>query len=118
MKLPPFVFIAPNCSAPDMGAGFVLQTKEPYYLGRIVKLKPIQFAVLNYKNEFKPLVFSQVENYSILIVFAGTLGGNKVRVNGQEWEKDLQFIFDKMADFMLNEKIKNNAGYYKRYLDL
>jgi hypothetical protein len=116
MKLPQFVFIAPNASAPEMGAGFVLLTREPFYLGRIIKLKPDPFAVSNYKNEFKPLVYSQVENYSILIVFAGTLGGNKIRVNGQEWERDLQNLYDQMSYWFLDEKIQNNKGYYKRYI--
>lgn len=116
MKLPQFVFIAPNTTAPEMGAGFILQTKEPFCLGRIIKLKPDPFAVSNYKNEFKPLVFSQVENYSILIVFAGTLGGNKIRVTGQDWERDLQHLYDLMSYWFLDEKIQNNKGYYKRYI--
>jgi hypothetical protein len=116
MKLPKFVFIAPNQSDASMGSGFILHTKDPYELGRIIKLKPDPFAVSNYKNEFKPLVFSQVENYSILIVFSGTLGGNKVRVNSQDWERDLQHLYDQMSYWFLDEKIQNNKGYYKRYI--
>jgi hypothetical protein len=116
MKLPQFVFIAPNVSEKSMGSGFILHTKEPYELGRIVKLKPDPFAISNFTNEFKPLVFSQVENYSILISFAGTLGGNKIRVNSAEWERDLQNLYDQMSYWFLDEKIFNNRGYYKRYI--
>jgi hypothetical protein len=116
MKLPTFVFIAPNQSDPSMGSGFILHTKDPYELGRIIKLKPDPYAITNYKNEFKPLIYSQVENYSILIVFAGTLGGNKIRVNGQDWERDLQHLYDQMSYWFLDEKIANNKGYYKRYI--
>ena len=118
MKLPKFVFIAPNISEPSMGAGFVLCTKEPYYLGRIIKLSPGPYSILNYKNEFKPLVYAVVDGYSIVITFAGNLSGYKVRVNSNEWEKDLQSVYEKMAVWFYEEKILNNAGYYKRYINI
>lgn len=117
-NIEPFVFIAPNRTAPKMGAGFVLNCVEPFYLGRITKLNPGPYSIVNYKNEFKPLIFSVVGNYSILIVFAGTLSRYNVRVNGQDWEADLQHIYDEMANWFLEEKINNNQGYYKKYLNL
>ena len=115
--LPPFVFIAPHQSDKSMGAGFILETKQPFYLGRIIKLKPSPYSIITYENEFKPLIYTVVGNYSILIAFAGCLERYKVRVSGADWEKELQLIYNQMADFMLNEKINNNLSYYKKYLN-
>jgi hypothetical protein len=118
MKLPKFVFIAPSKSEISMGSGFVLHTKEPYELGRIIKLTPGPYSIINYVNEFKPLIHSVVDNYSILISFAGNLSGYKVRVNSQYWEADLQKLYEQMAHWFLIEKVENNKNYYKRYLNI
>lgn len=116
MKLPEFVFIVPNKNDLSMGAGFVEHTVHPFYLGRVIKLAPSPFSIVEYKNKFNPLVFSEVDGYSILIAFAGNLlSGYHVQVSGSQWESELQKIFDKMADYFYNEKIVNNAGYYRRY---
>lgn len=99
-----------------MGSGFVQHNKHPFYWGRIVKLKKDDsFAVINFVNQYKPLIFAEVPGYSILIVFHGNLYGYKVTVSGPGWEKELQIIFDQMADWFLKEKIFGNPGYYKRY---
>ncbi len=98
-----------------MGSGFILHTKNPFYLGRIIKLKPLPFTIVNYINEFKPLIYSQVEGYIIIIAFAGSLEGYKVRVNGPEWEAELKELFNQMANWMLTEKIHNNKPYYSRF---
>lgn len=113
--LPEFCFIVPNKTAPDMGSGFVLRTKEPFELGRVIKVQASPFAESEYKNQFKPLILSRIDGYSIFIVYAGQLFGNKVRVRGANWESELQIIFDKMAQYFYEEKILNNQGYYKRF---
>jgi len=116
--LPNYVFIVPNKDAPDMGAGFILHTKQPFELGRVVKLNPSPFAFTEYKNKFNPLIMAEVPGYSILIAFAGNLFGNKVQVSGKDWEAELQKIYNEMAQFFLDEKVNNNVGYYKRYKNL
>jgi len=113
--LPKFVFIVPNKNAPEMGAGYILRTKDPFELGRVIKVNPSPFAEVEYKNQFKPLILSRIDGYSIFIVYAGQLFGNKVRVTGADWEAELQKIYDQMALFFYEEKILNNPGYYKRY---
>lgn len=115
MKLPDHVFITPNKNDPSMGSGFVLSTQKPFYLGRIIKVLPTPYFATDYKVQFNPLVFSIVDGYSILIAFAGNLAGYRVEVSGHDWEAELQKVFDKMATYFYEEKIKNNLGYYKRY---
>lgn len=113
--LPPYTFIAPNASAPEMGAGFVLQTAPPHYLGRVVKLKPYDLAVSEYVRDFKPLIFADIPGYSIVIAFAGTLPAYKIQVRGPDWEKEIQGIYNQMADWYEDDKINHNPGYYKRF---
>lgn len=116
MKLPKYVFILPNKSAPDMGAGFILKTTSPHELGRVIKLYPEPFFEIHYKNEFKPLVCAPVEGYSVLIAYAGNLSpGYRVFVKDANWENDLKIIFSEMAEYFMTEKINNNLNFYKRY---
>lgn len=98
-----------------MGAGYILHTREPFELGRVIKVQPSPFAEIEYKNQFKPLILSRIDGYSVFIAYAGNLFGNKVRVTGANWEEELQEIFNQMALFFYNEKIINNPGYYRRY---
>lgn len=115
MKLPEHVFITPNKGDESMGAGFVLLTRHPYYLGRIIKVLPTPFFAVEYKNQFKPLITAEIDGYSILISFAGNLSGYRVEVSGPDWEQELQKIYNKMATYFYKEKILNNLGYYRRY---
>jgi hypothetical protein len=112
MILPSFLYIPPGAD----NEALILHTKEPFYLGQIVKSAPLdEFAILNFKNENKPLVCSEIVGYSILISFAGQLKGNFLKVNSPDWEKDLQNLFGKMAYWFLTEKINKNLNYYKKY---
>lgn len=114
-KLPPFVFIAPQTDAP--GAGFVLSTEPPFYYSKIIKFSnKDDFGIINYVNANNPLVFKQIGEYSIILAFAGSLEGYKVRVSSENWKEELQNIFNNMAAWFEKEKIENNPGYYKRYL--
>lgn len=110
--LPQFVFITPNKTNPEMGAGFILYTKEPFYLGRVIKVVPTTFAAIEYRNKFKPLVLAEIDGYAIFIAFAGKLSGNKVEASE---DSDLQVIYNKMAKYYYEEKILSNQGYYKRF---
>jgi hypothetical protein len=117
MNLPPYVFIMSNDDLP--GAGYILQTQEPYYIGRVVKIpEGGELAILEHNNVNNPLVHSQIPNYGILITFAGTINGNQVRVqegSKEEWRKNLQKIYDGMADYFYRSRILTNPGQYKRY---
>lgn len=95
---------------------FILCTREPFYLGQINKLAPLDhFEIVNFINEKKPLVSAEILGYSILITFAGQLKGNFLKVNSPDWEADLQNLFYKMASWFLTEKINKNLNYYKKY---
>ena len=74
-----------------------------------------EFAIVNFKNENKPLVNSEITGYSIIVIFAGQLKGNFLKVNSPDWKADLQNLFEKMANWFLTEKINTNLNYYKKY---
>ncbi len=113
MKLPEFLLVSPQIDLP--GAGFVLQTIAPYYMGRVIKLSANPQAILNYVTEYKPMIYSQVANYNILIVFATSLNGT-LRATDEHWREAHQQIFDRMAEHYLHNKINPHPGQYKRYL--
>lgn len=113
--LPEFVQIVPNASNSIMGSGFILHSIKPYYLGRIVKLKPGDWSVHNYLEDMKPLVHSVTPGYCVVIAFAGNLEGYKVRLMGPDWHEQLQRLFDRMADWYLKDKILLNLSYYKKF---
>lgn len=113
LKLPSHVFIAPQSDLE--GAGLVLNTQEPFYVGRIIKLQG-DFGLLYWQQEHSPLFFAVCTPYNIVISYAGMLKGPFVRVHAADYKKELQEVVDRMADWYRKEKILNNPGYYKRYL--
>ena len=96
MQLPEFVFIDP-VNFP--GAGLILYTEMPHYLGRVVKYKPSEFAALNKG------VFAQCEGFSIVIQEMEGLLGHRAT----------QSALSDMANFYLTVKILPNLGYYKKF---
>jgi len=111
MKLPEFVFITPNRDNIFMGAGFVEHTIYPFYIGRVIKVLPSPSFAKEYTDKFKPLVISEVADYSILIAFNGKLSYDPYPYD----LKELETIFDKMANFFYEDRILSKPGYYKRY---
>lgn len=111
MKLPRFVYIKPTkLNQEELGAGLILSTKEPYYFGKIIRLKDDNESIRLINNN--PLVWSNVLGYSIYIVFGGSLP-NVVRVNSTGNIDDLQETFDDMAQWYRQEFINVSPGSFK-----
>ena len=115
MKLPKFVCIVPNKSEPAQTETLILHTVAPYEIGTVIKLSPDPLFEIRYKNQFKPLVCSVVQGFSLLICYGGRMDGDFVRVSGFSWESELQQLFNDMSKFYYLEKIINNQNYYRRY---
>src|ERR1019366_6803235 len=110
--LPDFVFVAPNKSAPEMGAGYILSTKPPFHLGKIIKLPCFPYSVFNYVFEKKPHFYCELVPWSIVIVFSGNLFGlTLLKAMGAQWQKETQNTYNRMGDWFITEKIYNNRKY-------
>ena len=97
----PFVYIDPPKSLP--GAGFILSTELPFYVGKVIKMKPEEAKEFMIKTK-KLFVFCK--GYSIAILEVDSL-----LEDGFQNHENLEG----MADFYLNYRIIPNAGRYKRY---
>jgi hypothetical protein len=98
-------------TAPD---GFILYTKEPFYLGRITKWKE-QFLYLKKVADLQDAIaYSTITGYAITIEFAGTLDKRKASV-GTNFFSMIEDIMKRMADFYYEQKIKDKPGMFKKY---
>lgn len=97
----PFLLVHPPDSLP--GAGYILSTKPPYYIGKVVKMKPeeVQMFEINQKKEYH---FCGI--YSVAIIAEGSLAKQYV-----PFDRTIM----NMAEFYLQQRILSNAGRYKRY---
>lgn len=109
MVLPPFIFID---SAPEFpGAGLIMQTKPPYYMGKVLKCRS--------REEYERFVnetdysFGRVEGYRICILFAGTPNNNAPAVIDTDQFKPL---LDEMAAWYLDNKIRKKPYGFMRFL--
>ena len=113
MKLPEFLYIPPGLSSPELGAGIILQTKEPFYYGKVYRFKSDSESMV-FLTDNPPLVYSNILGYGIYISFLDSLTG-MTRVNGADWKGELQNTFDRMADFYYKEKMLQKLGFYKKF---
>ena len=107
------MYIPPGLDNPELGAGLILQTAEPFYLGKVYRFKS-DAESMGFLTENPPLVYSNVLGYSIYISFFNSLT-NKVRVNNAAWQQELQEVFDSMAEFYEIEKIEPKRSFYKKF---
>ena len=111
MKLPIYLF----ASSPELpGAGIILNTSPPFYIGKIWLFKD-RDEMAYFIATRMPEVSSKINGYRILIEGAGSLLENPTLSRGGQNTNTLAKIYKEMADFYLTYKIKPNASYYKRY---
>ena len=113
MKLPQFLYIPPGLDNPELGAGLILQTSEPFYLGKIYRFKSNSESMV-FLTENTPLVYSNVLGYGIYISFYGSLT-DKIRVDNIPWKEERQDVFDRMAEFYDKEKIAPKRSFYNKF---
>ena len=114
MKLPKFTLIAPD-PADLPGAGYIQHNGErPFHLGRIVKYGNVKDMTL--ANANKPnFIQSQVTNYSIVIVLAGSVEG-KIWIPADGSTAPLKNLIQEMAAWYYDRHISKNLNKFKQYL--
>ena len=98
----PFIFAEPTESNP--GAGFILSTSPPFYIGRVIKMEAEQYNNLSIREKSE---LSNCEGYSVVILRAGSLTGEKV--------EDERIMLNRMANYYLKFKIQRHEGRFRRY---
>ena len=98
----PFIFIEPPESLP--GAGFILSTSPPFYIGRVIKMEAQDYQRLNREEKAN---YVNCEGYSVVILPAGSLTG--------EHAEDIRIVLAKMANYYLKFKIEKYWQRFKRY---
>jgi hypothetical protein len=106
VKLDPFITFQ------DKGEYYILQTKEPFYVGRIIRFEHDQ-SLAFYDHE-QHLQTAQVTGYRILIVFSGALNGNYILMHAL-WQKELTAVFSAMSTYYLNHRILPNVKKFKNF---
>lgn len=107
------MFLPPLETTPELGAGLILCTEQPFYLGKVHRFKNDSESMRFLTNN-PPMVYSNVLGYGIYIAFYGSLTNN-VRVTGSDFKSELQEVFDQMAAWYYKEKILPKKSFYKRF---
>lgn len=107
MQLPEFIFIEPQSSL--RGAGFVLCTMQPFYIGKVYKFRTVEEMrdFISSKNDWETV---KLPGYTIVICLFTCLAGIRNPVKGQ-----LNNCLVQMANYYLNNKITPHAAAYSRY---
>ena len=98
----PFIFIEATESNP--GAGFILSTSPPFYIGRVIKMEADEYLSLPSEKKGE---LSNCEGYSIVILRAGSLLNEIV--------EDERIMLNRMANYYLKFKIEKYEPRYRRY---
>lgn len=94
---------APYLTIKDGNHIYVLQRAFPHYLGKV-----------QYTQDPGAVIQGQIPMYNIFIVFAGTLGGNRLLLN-DDWRTQLENVWEAMCRFYREERIEKMPGRFKRY---
>lgn len=96
------------------GAGFIIETVDPWYIGRVLTFKDLDAYLTSKANSVWPC--SVVPGYMILIQFAGSLvTGSRILVQ-ETTHAQIQSFLKNSVEFYWNEKIQAHSGYYKKFL--
>jgi hypothetical protein len=98
----PFIFVEATETLP--GAGFILSTSPPFYIGRVIKMEAQDYERLNREEKAS---YVNCEGYSVCILPAGSLTG--------EQSEDIRIVLAKMANYYLKFKIEKYWQRFKRY---
>ena len=113
--IPPFIFF----DTPALpGAGFILSTSWPFYIGKVYKFKTDSemedFSAQKKASGF--YVAGKPYGYRIIISYFNSLEKPPDIANNQTVDAVAK-VFRQMADFYLTEKINPRPAAYKRYLE-
>jgi hypothetical protein len=97
-----FIFVEATESNP--GAGFILSTSPPFYIGRVIKMDAGQYNNLSLREKSE---LSNCEGYSVVILRAGSLLNEIV--------EDERIMLNRMANYYLKFKIYKHEPRYRRY---
>lgn len=98
----PFIFVEATESNP--GAGFILSTSPPFYIGRVIKMDAEQYHNLSLREKMD---LANCEGYSVVILRAGSLLNEIV--------EDERIMLNRMANYYLKFKIYKHEPRYRRY---
>ena len=98
----PFIFVEATESNP--GAGFILSTSPPFYIGRVIKMEVNEYHSLSTEKKGE---LSNCEGYSVVILRAGSLLNEIV--------EDERIMLNRMANYYLKFKIEKYWQRFKRY---
>lgn len=98
----PFIFVEATETLP--GAGFILSTSPPFYIGRVIKMDAEQYNNLSIREKSE---LSNCEGYSVIILRAGSLLNERV--------EDERIILNRMANYYLKFKIEKYEPRFRRY---
>ena len=112
-NLPDHIFF----EIPDQpGAGFILCTKFPFYIGKVFKFKTADemedFAAKQKASGF--FVAGKPLGYNIIIGFHGALERYQLPNNNKDAD-ELAKVYRQMSDFYLKTKIEPHKAAFKRY---
>jgi len=96
------------------GAGFIIETSAPFYIGRVLTFKDNDAYLSSMANSTWPV--ASVPGYSILIQFSGSfVSGRHIEVNNGT-DAQIQNFLKNAGQFFQKEKIDLHKGYYKKFL--
>ncbi len=98
----PFIFVEATETLP--GAGFILSTSPPFYIGRVIKMDAQEYERLNREEKEN---YTNCEGYSVVILRAGSLMSEQV--------EDERIVLTQMANYYLKFKIEKYWQRFKRY---
>lgn len=104
-ELPAFFFVENKSELP--GAGLVQSNEPPFYLARVLKFKSDTDAE-NFEQSHNRALFIKVSMYNIYLLLQGSLQQAGLENNKQ--------LLHQMADFYMQEKIKGNESYHKKFI--
>lgn len=113
LKLPPYIF----CQSPELpGAGFILQTAFPHYLGKVWIFKTEDELAAFLANR-PPAVGGKVNGFRVIVEGVGNLHNPTPKAYHNQNAETLARIYREMADYFFKSKIETNASYYRRYAE-
>lgn len=108
--IPDFLFCENKSALP--GAGLILSTKAPFWIGQLIKFDS-KYALEDFQRA-NPKILSYGKPYHYNILIAG-IGCLKDDLRFYDTPDEVAHIYRLMADFYLENNIKNNETRFKRY---
>lgn len=109
-KLPDFLYCTNQSDSP--GNEWILSTKPPFRMGRVVKFKNSGLA-MEYMARTEPLGHYRVPGYNIFVIFSGDVNGRVIV--GSNFDAGITTMLKDMATFYRKEKCWAKQGYFNKF---